>query len=271
MSHDLHMMCNHNLQTKTSLDLGKDINVRFNVPIEVYYQNWNEIVAINKIKYGNAAIINLASFDEINSNKLVSNIFGTLTKGSVCDESYQDLEAYAKYGNELKRTQHGKMMYSKATKDYKDSPWYEVYVESTSKNNAINFSVHHSFASLHQYFIPQWYSFTDYLFRRPFYFSTPKTIQSSYNFLMEYRKMIFELVKIIGGTELYFTDDQGASAYADEYAMHHTWEQTKYSINERFGEQVFNISDFVLGKIKSLPIGSYPKILFDDFKDLIEK
>jgi hypothetical protein len=268
MGHDLHIICNHNLQTKTSTELGKDINARFNIPIEVYYQHFHDYEDLKNIKYGDnncTTLLELGINKEIPSNK---ELYFPFTKCSISDESFQELDALNKYGKALLKTKNGKSIYSTATTDYKDSPCYDVYLDVKNQDE-ITVCVHHHVATPRFYFYPRWWWFSNMLFRRNCTVSeTEQSILENYEYIINYRSRLFEFIKCIGGNEAFYTDDQGDSAYFEDFATHHTWQETKDAIYSRYGTEVFNISKYIKsGEILNNP-DFYPPIFYDDFADL---
>jgi hypothetical protein len=268
MGHDLNIICNHNLQTKISTELGKDINARFNIPVEVHYQNFHDYKDCLNIKYGDMDSTILAELEiPIKTGKEKKGFF-PFEKCAIDDHSYQALDAFEKYGEALLQTDEGKNIYDYATKDYRNSPSYDAYIDITGQETIVS-GIHHHIATPSLYFNPRWWSFSRILFKRGFINSTPKDVEDSYQYLMEYRKRAFEFIKCIGGNEAFYTDDQGDSAYFEDYATHHTWQQTKDAIYKRFGANVFNISEYINSGIINNTPDFYPPIFYDDFADLI--
>jgi hypothetical protein len=267
MGHDLHIICNHNLQTKSSIDLGKDINARFNIPVEVYYQHFRDYTDVLNIKYGDMNSTILLALKKPNKPNLNKNEFFHFEKCSIDDQSFQDLDAFEKYGELLLQTENGRQLYDLATQDWKDSPCYDVYLDITDQES-IDLSVHHHVATPSLYFNPRWWSFSNILFKRGYINSTEEDKTESYQYLMEYRKRALEFIKCIGGHEAYYVDDQGESYHFQDNATHCTWQGTKEAIYKRYSSEVFNISEFIKsGKVIDNP-DFYPPIFYDDFDDL---
>ncbi len=273
MGHDISIICNHKLQTETSLILGHQISEIFCVPIEVYVQRFYKVKSMLDINYFNDEYEVLGNLKN-GSNKENRDIEKLqLTDGSICDESFECLDAYKLYGKDLLKTKYGKMLYDDATKHYLDSPWYAVYINSTCNeaiytHGHIDISVHRHMASPHLYFYPRWWSFSTILFKRNFQNNSIEDRENSFLLLMEYRKRIKTIIKLIGGTEAYYFSSQSNACYLDDYGMHHTWQETKVHIEETFGMDIISISEFIINKQVMEKEDYYPKVFYDDFKDL---
>jgi hypothetical protein len=267
MGHDLNIICNHNLQTKTSKALALDINMRFNIPVKVYYQNIYDYEDCLNIKYSEINCTTILELALPNQNSLNKKIFFPVEKCIINDHSFQDLDAFEKYGKALLQTDEGKHLYENATIEYGDSPCFEAYLYITAQEE-INFDVHHHVATPSLYFNPRWWSFSRILFKVEFKNSMPEDVEDSYQYLMEYRKRAFEFIKCIGGSEAFYVDDQGESYRYQDFATHHTWQETKDAIYTRYGTEVFNISKYIKSGETLKNPEYYPPIFYDDFADL---
>lgn len=82
-----------------------------------------------------------------------------------------------------------------------------------------------------------------------------------------FRAKVMELVRLLGGHEVVYIDDQGDSQYLmDSYFG---WKSIKEELKTNFKEATLYVSEFVKQN-KLLPANEYPLAFYDDFADLKE-
>lgn len=253
MGHDVHNIGSHNLNTSSLEALAKDLSNRFKANIEygVY----------DTFPFDWDGFHREASFDYWVFGKIeYPNAEKTLW---LTDEFYLHHIVHGRYGNNAYRlpyfTEYNSHKYE--LHDAINNVCFELRDNYADDEYGTIFN--DVFRDFQDYFYSRWWSFCRTFTEENFYGNDWENIY--HTGVYEYRKKVMDFFQKIGGSEVFYFDDQGESQYLTE--TYYDWETIRKEVEIGFKETTLHISEFMKEK-KLLPKGKYPKAFYDDFADL---
>ncbi len=249
MGHDVSTIGNHNLDIRNVKSLALDLSKRFKVNVEYgyYHQFWIDID-------GN-------EFEPSYKNVILGNIPNPNSKRTIwlSDEYYQAHEILKKHGDNYIKLP----CFSKDSSIASEFEFAKkgVSYEFRDIQNEIDYGTidNDTFHNWHSNYNSRWWSFCRNFMEPDGY------MEGNLDYLNQYRKEVFELHTIIGGTAVVHLDDQGETQHLTYGEQ--TWQEIMNELNSDFKDTTINISEFMKNKIL-LPKDKYPLAFYDDFMDL---
>ena len=268
MGHDIVPICNHKLDITNIHNLAHDLANRLNINITfVYYaeEAYNKILGINQ--------------------KETMIVLGEVIKGinlksyTLCDNNYQTKQIAEKFGLDYFRTEeylsfiYGKMP-QKTTIDLEiaeaQSVDYDLQYDGEGDSESAYITDKHF--TNHFHYISRWWAFCKYFLQDYSYETEP---------VIEFRKNLLKDMIAIGGSKMYYLDDQGHTMpnaemkktpnefiYDDSIK---TWEDFESNLNLCPKHLQLDIPEYFLNEnFRTIFIdrNKYPLLFVDDFRDL---
>lgn len=250
MGHDVDTIGNHKLDVSSMEALALDISRRFKANVEYGYydQHWVDLEG-NEVE---------PSYENIIFEKILYP--GSEETLWLSDELYRIHQLLNKYGD----TYINLPIFNNDTAGLEEefeSAMKGVSYELRSIDNEIDYGTiyNDTFHNHHSLYCYRWFNFCRN-------FMDPDGYRvGNLDDLNEYRKEIFKLHKLIGGSAVVHLDDQGQTQYLT-YGEH-TWQEILNELNTSFKCTTINISEFMKHKM-FLPQDKFPLAFYDDFGDL---
>ncbi|HSH51566.1 MAG TPA: hypothetical protein VK982_07570 [Bacteroidales bacterium] len=246
MGHDIVGIGKHNLNTNSNEELALDLSKRFKVNVEYGYQDNDKF----DIKTGESiSTYRLVKLGRIDYPKAKTTVV-------LMDEYYQLHQYYNQYGNDVYQL-HGieKNEFLKEMIEHSLGKIYYQFFDPVDENYYC--TIYNNTQECGTLYFGRWWElcwqFTD------------KNNDEEIKRFNEYRKSLMEFQKIVGGNDVVYLDDQGATEYLT--FGDYLWEGILNELKTKFNKTTLNISEFI-SKEKFTPLKDYPLAFYDDFKDL---
>lgn len=249
MGHDVCHIGKHNLNTNSLEELASDLSNRFQVSVEYGYQDMD-------------------SFDFVKGEFI--NTFDFFTLGKVefpdsdvklflQDEFLQKKLIYQQYGEDLFSLPNFNQMHVDVSefREAISNQCFELHDFNNDKSWGSIFN--DSFKCNYYHWGPRWWSFCRV-------FTIEHHYYSNFDSINEYRTQLLNFFNKVGCQGVIHCDDQGSDQ--DLSFNIYSWNDLLSEIENRFGDKVLNVSQFMNEK-KLREINGFPPIFYDDFTDLL--
>lgn len=248
MGHDVHIIGNHNLDLSSMEALAKDISKRFKANVEYGYFSFCDFD------------IDGNSCSNSTENMHLGFIEHPIAATTLClnDEYYMYHAVLDKYGKDAYNLPYFTQddgYFRRELDEALGNIRYELWDNAIDDNYAViyNDTIHDSY----NYFSPRWWSFCDTLCKadKDFidYLITP------------FRKEVLQFFEKVGGTEVFYFDDQGESQYLSE--NYYDWNTILMEVEMKFKETTLHIHKLMKDNQPN-PWLIKPLAFYDNFSDL---
>jgi len=248
MGHDVHTIGRHNLDTSSIDALAKDISLRLKVNVEFgvfdkFSFDWDGFFREPSYEYW--------AFGKINHPKAEKTLWLT-------DEFYAYHIVWGRYNENAWQlpyfTQYESHKYE--LEEAVNNVCFELRDNAEDEDYGTFFN--DTFHNWYNYFYNRWWSFC-----RAFVENENQEI--CFSNVINHRKKTMDFFNLIGGSETFYFDDQGASQYLTE--TYYDWNSILNEVDKNFKDSTLNISEFMKHK-NLLSKDNYPLAFYDDFADL---
>lgn len=254
MGHDVNNIGRHNLNTSSLEALAKDLSIRFKSNIEygIYDTFWFDWDGFPREPSYNYWI-----FGKIEHPNAEKTLWLT-------DEFYPYHIIYGRYGNNtFKLPYFTESDYHNELIEAIDNVCFELRDNADDDEYGTIFN--DVFYDFHNYFNNRWWGFCRSFTNDNNFMNIRSWDDIYYTEMYNYRKIVMQFYRQIGGNEVFYFDDQGKTQYlANGF---HDWKTILKEVAENFKETTLNISEFMKNKIL-LPKDTFYLAFYDDFLDL---
>lgn len=255
MGHDVHNIGRHKLDTSSLVALAKDLALRFKAHIEygvydTFWFDWDGFPREASYAYW--------VFGKIEYPGAQKTLWLT-------DEYYQHHIVYGRYGNDAYKLPYfnSDKFYQQELKDTINNLCFEL--RDNANNNEYGTIYNDVFHDFYNYFYSRWGSFCR-SFTNDYNLMDIRTWDDIYYTEMyKYRKQVMQFFRQIGGSEVFYFDDQGESQILTD--VYYDWKTILKIVAENFKDTTLHISEFMKNK-HLLPKDTFYLAYYDDFTDL---
>lgn len=248
MGHDVHTIGRHKLNTSSLKALAKDISKHLCVNVEygvydTFCFDWDGFFREPSYKYW--------VFGTINNQEASKTLW-------LSDEFYSYHIVWSRYGEMALDLPYFTQDDSNELelKEAVNNSCFELTTKG--KDEMYGYFFNDTFNNWYNYFNNRWWCFC-----RAFMKNNDQEV--CFSDVVIFRKETMEFFELIGGSEAFYFDDQGASQYLTE--VYYDWNRIVSEVEKNFKDTTLNISQFMKHK-KLLEEDDCPLVFYDDFKDL---
>lgn len=245
MGRDVHCISKHSLNISSAEVLAQDISQRFKANVIYGYCNFEDIDFDGNYL---TDYIDYVTFGEVKHPNPKTTL-------RINDEFFVFHKIYEKHGENAY-----KLKYFEDERDREklgksiNSVSYEI---ESMENHGYGRIFNDAFHNMFNHFDGRWWTFCTA-------FTEQGKEYDLLKYVNEYRKKVFDFIRIIGGDAVVYFDDQGDTQYMTE--GYFGWDEMLNELETKFKNTTLNVSEFMVNK-PFLPKEKYPLAFYDDFKD----
>lgn len=268
MGRDVSKVGNHDLNIKSIELLANDLANRLNINISYGFFNVPTYAELLNLKKTEDSYFQLGVIHKNKSDKLYY----------LQEEGYQERLLYKKFGDKLfympQYYYYNKPddslpdeKYIESIKKDIQSLYYNLEIIGVSDENDLDITISHSQYQCHSYYYSRWWTFCNFF--TDYQYIDTEALQE----LNQFRTKLLKLNLILGGTHMYYLDDQSEvlDGEGEDVCIDFNWKQFETFVKQKTEHLMLNVSDFLTDenyRTKFLLQKKNPLSFIDNFKDL---